>query len=363
MNSIGASNTKPSKALYSVVLLGLVVLFIWFTSKAFNSQIGQAHKEAADFVVANESIARLSKPSITVEALVADQQSYSTHSTHSTPKSLINNLGANTLIETEIDGAVRTDANGNLIVDQALRDYFDYFLSASDEIGPEAAIQAAIELIQQSLPTAAAEQASELFQRYLHYLKEQYRIGDQPLIGEFNNDKDALLVLRETTQTLRDVRGRLFTEQESQALFGLEDANTEFTLKSLELSADESLSLDQRRAEIERLQSELPEALQDNIETTAQQKEAQTQIQSVLNQDLDDAQLYTELEDLNLSPEHIDELLTYRQNQNYFEQQYQRYATAKTQSGDASNNESLLTEYFTTPEDQTKARLRDLSSQ
>lgn len=40
---------------------------------------------------------------------------------------------AQTLEGTEIDGGLKTDATGQLILDQEVRDFFDYFLSTADE--------------------------------------------------------------------------------------------------------------------------------------------------------------------------------------------------------------------------------------
>lgn len=46
------------------------------------------------------------------------------------------------LAGTEVDGQLRTDAAGNLLLDLAVRDYFDYFLSAVDHSGLDAVIEA-----------------------------------------------------------------------------------------------------------------------------------------------------------------------------------------------------------------------------
>ena len=46
------------------------------------------------------------------------------------------------LAGTEVDGRLQTDAAGNLVLELALRDYFDYFLSAVDHSGLDASIAA-----------------------------------------------------------------------------------------------------------------------------------------------------------------------------------------------------------------------------
>lgn len=353
------SPTKLRMALYVATALSLMSLLIYSVYQLHKPQVTQTlgleTKQQRNVLNA----VSLANANLSKKPLIgsAEQVSYST------PTVLINDLSANTLVDTEIDGAARSDANGNLIIDQALRDYFDYFLSASDEIGPELAIQAAIDLINQSLPSAAAEQARGIFQRYLKYLSEQYKVGDQLLVDEIKHEVDALLVLKQTSEKLLDIRQRLFNRSESQAFFGLEDANTEFTLKSLELFADDSLDIEQRRSELDRMQSELPELLQADIKTSTQQKNLQSEIQAKLNQRLDDAQLYDELQNLNLSVQHTQELVDHRQKQDYFEQQYQLYRAAKVRLGVKANDVNLIASFFSTPEAQTAARLRDISSE
>jgi hypothetical protein len=47
---------------------------------------------------------------------------------------------SNALEGTSIDGALRADSNGNLILEIGVRDFFDYFLSIADDVGAQQAI-------------------------------------------------------------------------------------------------------------------------------------------------------------------------------------------------------------------------------
>jgi len=56
---------------------------------------------------------------------------------------------------TSIDGALKADSQGNLVLDLQVRDFFDYFLSIADDVGPEQAIAEIQRYSQQYLPEPA----------------------------------------------------------------------------------------------------------------------------------------------------------------------------------------------------------------
>jgi lipase chaperone LimK len=71
------------------------------------------------------------------------------------------------LAGTDVDGALAVDGAGDLVVDEDLRRFFDYFLAATGE-EPDAVIRARVEAaIDARLPPRAARQARELFARYV----------------------------------------------------------------------------------------------------------------------------------------------------------------------------------------------------
>ena len=75
---------------------------------------------------------------------------------------------------THIDGALSSDAQGNLILNLQIRDFFDYFLSIADDVGPEQAIAEIQRYSQQYLPEPANTQALELLGNYLRYKPVSY---------------------------------------------------------------------------------------------------------------------------------------------------------------------------------------------
>ncbi|MCH2189518.1 MAG: hypothetical protein MK188_01155, partial [Gammaproteobacteria bacterium] len=167
---------------------------------------------------------------------------------------------AQSLQGTEIDGSLRVGADGLLILDQGVRDFFDYFLSAADELGPEAAIAEVRRYIDDFLPESAAIQAHNLFANYLRYKKFEFELQQTPLNGA-QLDADSLQLVRENFESLRDKRSRLFNDQEDEALFGLEQIYQEYTLSTLELFADQTITDEDRMDRLAGLEAALPSEL------------------------------------------------------------------------------------------------------
>lgn len=273
---------------------------------------------------------------------------------------------ATSLRGTEIDGQLRVDENGDLVLDQAVRDFFDYFLSASDELGPEAAIGELQRYIDTYLEGQATQQAHSLLANYLRYKQFELKRQQQPLTGERLKDNDALALLKANFKELRAKRAQLFDAQESKALFSIEDVYQNYTLASLEVLADESLDDHARSLRLNELQSELPMELQSSQQSTVTQQESQDQIERLSVRHTDDSAYHQALKDQGLGQDKADELVSYRHGQQLFEQQYKKYtvAASKLDAADVaykSSLEKLRSHFFQDPLHQTKARLLDLS--
>ena len=272
---------------------------------------------------------------------------------------------AQSLEGTDIDGALKVDKNGLLILDQDVRDFFDYFLSAADELGPEAVILEIQRYIDTYLPQAAAIQAHKLFSGYLSYKQFEFQLRQQPLEGA-QLSSDSLQLVRENFEALKNKRRELFSIEEDEALFGLEQTYQEFTLQTLELFADDAITDEQRMFQLAELETTLPPELQASRAEDANHRVEQKQVDQLSAQHSDDAAFHQALTDRGINQIKADELVTYRQQQQRFDQTYQRYRTAVNalDKNDAQYQQSLnqlQTSFFVDPEQVTQARLRDLS--
>jgi lipase chaperone LimK len=100
------------------------------------------------------------------------QQQTSPHDTSELATPTLNEVKAYlqnipSLAGSDIDGSLKADDNGQLVIDKEVKHLFDYFLSVSGEI-PEEHVEEILALYAQAnLPSEAATEAITLFQSYL----------------------------------------------------------------------------------------------------------------------------------------------------------------------------------------------------
>ena len=274
---------------------------------------------------------------------------------------------AQTLEGTEIDGALKTDATGQLILDQEVRDFFDYFLSTADEIGPEASIAEIRRYISQYLPEPGRTQAQELFTSYLKYKRFELNIEQTPISQDQLSDVDTLSILKSSFDRMKTERRNLFTSEQHQALFGLEESYQDYTLASLEILADQNTTDAQKRASIEELQAQLPLELQHSQQVGNEQKESSARLSQLAQNHPDDSDYHSALIAEGISEDKSAEMVAYRQSQRQFDKDYEAYQKAASKldpesASYAADKEALINSWFATPELRTQAKLSDLKN-
>lgn len=149
------------------------------------------------------------------------------------------------LRDTEIDGDIRQDGYGRLIVDRGLRRSFDYFLQ---HVGEKSGIAIRAELAQwlssrQHLSELARQEALVWFDKYIEVQEAGVNLG----IG---GDPGAAAAVLDTLQALR--RQRLGTEV-ATAWFGDEEEQDRQTLARLRIAHDATLDDKERARELRQL--------------------------------------------------------------------------------------------------------------
>lgn len=176
-----------------------------------------------------------------------------------------------TMVDTEIDGELKTDAAGNLILDLAVRDYLDYFLSAADQAGLEAAVGALVQDASGRLPEPALGQLSRLLGDYLDYKRASLALLQQPLSAQQQNQPQAqLAALQQAFAGLAQLRREHLGAAATEAFFGAEEAYGRYTLDAMVLQARDDLSAAAKADAVEALRAQLPQALRGSEERQAQ---------------------------------------------------------------------------------------------
>lgn len=167
--------------------------------------------------------------------------------------------------DTEIDGRLQEDGNGNLIVDIGFRDLFDYFFSALGEKTPEQIAANMEQYINSALSPKAAEEARALLKMFMAYNRDLAEYTTANNTDVYNLHGRALIDYLKTYQAyLADVRMRHFGREYSDLFFKSEEKYQAYTIARMELGLTD-LPDEERKRQIEALRSRLPEKQQEII--------------------------------------------------------------------------------------------------
>ena len=177
------------------------------------------------------------------------------------------------LMDTEVDGALEVDKNGNLIISQSIRQTFDYFLSA---IGEEdlttivARIRAYIRHKLANYPQAA-QQAEQILDGYLSYRDS---LGRLPQIQ--GDPAKNMAAIRQQKEQIASLRTQFLSREVIQAFFGDEDAYDRYTMARIEVMQDKNLSAAEKAKRTAELLNTLPPQLKESVQTLNKYQELTT---------------------------------------------------------------------------------------
>ena len=157
---------------------------------------------------------------------------------------------------TQIHGRLRVDEEGNLIVEKAVKQLFDYFLNISGEIPRAELIEQIKQGIADYLAEPAQSQALEIFDNYIEY---QTALQAEIDSGLYQVSPGNLDDLEATYRTRSQLRSFHLGNEAATAFFEEEEARDWYTVGKLRLNANTSLTDEERQAELTALESTLPE--------------------------------------------------------------------------------------------------------
>lgn len=157
---------------------------------------------------------------------------------------------------TQIHGNLRIDEDGNLIVEKAVRQLFDYFLNVAGEIPRAELIEQIKQGIADYLAEPAQSQALEIFDNYIEY---QTALQAEIDSGLYQVSPGNLDDLEATYRTRSQLRSFHLGNEAATAFFEEEEARDWYTVGKLRLNANTSLTDEERQAELTALESTLPE--------------------------------------------------------------------------------------------------------
>lgn len=278
---------------------------------------------------------------------------------------------AKSLNGTQIDGQLRADANGNLIVDLKVKDFFDYFLSAVGEVKPEVAVAEMEKLARASLPPKAVNQAMTLLGQYLDYKEKALNFSRQKL--SVPPDKQGMSyqisMLRKGLKRLNELQNETMPPEAVKAFFGAQQAYGHYVLKSLEIQQRQDLTPSEKAQMIANARDQLPPIIAHTQQQLAENQNQMQQIQHIEDTAASPDEAAVQLEQLGVSQDRISRIVGYMNRKTDFAKQYQAYAQDLRRLKNASlapddfaqQKNQLLHQYFSDSEERTWAKLKDMA--
>lgn len=166
---------------------------------------------------------------------------------------------------TAVDGQLRVDDQGHLLVTEETRRLFDYFLAALGEDSLRQSVDRLQAYITAQLGAPARAEALALLDTYLAYKRELVML-EQSLPALANMD-----ALRAREEAVRALRAQLFSPEAHEAFFAREEAYNRFTLQRLAIIRDPTLDPAGKAAAVDALRAGLGEQAEDSILPQLQQ--------------------------------------------------------------------------------------------
>ena len=182
------------------------------------------------------------------------------------------------------------DANGNLIVDEKIKNLIEFFLLAKDVESKEQAIERLNEYLNLTLPNPANEQALTISAKYLNY---KDKLQTQQFSDNTNlSDEANLAAINIALEERKRVRRQYLGEENSQAIFGYEESYDDFSLRRLEINANSSLSADEKNDLIAQAEQKLPKDLAEKMRFKREQKNIEKQITTLKQNGANESEIY-----------------------------------------------------------------------
>ncbi len=237
---------------------------------------------------------------------------------------------APSLSGTAIDGNLMTDENNNLILSIDVRDTFDYFLNTIGEVDPETAISEIKALITAKLSEPARSQAITVLEDYLNYKAAALEILSRPLnTQQEQTPQYQHQVLKESLGQLQQLQQQYLSAELHEAFYADENAFAQYTLSTMEIQLNDSLSVEEKTQALMHLEEQLPESLKTSLQELSSSQEVAKTAQTYFESGDRDA--YEAHLQANYSQDVVEQSLADFDQQQAFEQTYHTYRSALRQ--------------------------------
>lgn len=190
---------------------------------------------------------------------------------------------------TTVDGQLRADTHGRLVINHDVRRVFDYFLSAVGEESPEILLSRIRLYLADQLPPSAAAEAEAILFDYLAWQEAAGNLGEQSRVTDLTLDPQRLASRLEQTQALQ---AQHLGPEVADAFFGDENRYNDYMVQKLALMARDDLSPEAQARQLRQLESNLPSELRQATDQVRQYQSLRAQTSQLEASGATEAEIY-----------------------------------------------------------------------
>lgn len=156
-----------------------------------------------------------------------------------------------------------TDASSGPLAYGELKRLFDYYLSAVGEQSIEGITAHLRGELERRLPPAQAKRAQRLLDLYIAFKRELLVLEGKPELSG-----NAVQAIRARMLAMQDLRARYFSAEETQGMFGFDDAYDMDAVARLEVSQNPALNAEQKKQQLAALDTAMSPVLREAREAS-----------------------------------------------------------------------------------------------
>ena len=156
-----------------------------------------------------------------------------------------------------------TDASSGPLAYGELKRLFDYYLSAVGEQSIEGITVHLRGELERRLPPAQAKRAQRLLDLYIAFKRELLVLEGKPELSG-----NAVQAIRARMLAMQDLRARYFSAEETQGMFGFDDAYDMDAVARLEVSQNPALNAEQKKQQLAALDTAMSPVLHEAREAS-----------------------------------------------------------------------------------------------
>lgn len=164
---------------------------------------------------------------------------------------------------TEVNCQLSVDAANRLIVNEPVKNCFEYFITQYGEKDIQQIQASFLSFIQKSYQDPALGQIRDLWTRYLDYRQDLSELQTP------NSNPESAAYYQGIYDQTQNLRKKYFSKHEIEGLFGPENTYHQYTLDRLRILENKKLSETEKARQLSALFDNLPESWKENLEQIA----------------------------------------------------------------------------------------------